>query len=242
MALLEVTNLRAGYGRTEVLHGVNLTVPPAATVVLLGPNGAGKTTLLHTVAGLVPVRSGDLRFKGTSIARTPAYRRVRNGICLIPEGRGIFRHLTVQENLLVAAGSEHAATAVEQAASIFPVLKDRLRLEAGALSGGQQQMLALARAFLTEVPLILCDELSIGLAPVIIDELLEAIGVLRREGRSLLLVEQFVERALGLADYVYILSKGAVDFVGEPAECDSGTVFAQYLGGSRERLLGASQP
>ena len=231
MALLEATNLRAGYGRTEVLHGVDLIVPPAATVVLLGPNGAGKTTLLHTVAGLVPVRSGDLRFKGTSITRIPAYRRVRNGICLIPEGRGVFRHLTVGENLLVAAGSEQAPTAVEQAVSVFPVLRDRLRLEAGALSGGQQQMLALARAFLTQAPLILCDEPSIGLAPVVIDELLEAIGTLRREGRSLVLVEQYVERALELADYVYILSKGTVVFVGEPAECDSGTVFARYLGG-----------
>ena len=232
MALLEVTNLKAGYGRTEVLHGVDLTVPPASTVVLLGPNGAGKTTLLHTIAGLVPVRSGDLRFKGTSIARTPAYRRVRNGICLIPEGRGVFRNLTVRENLLAAAGSEQAATAVEQAVSIFPVLRDRLRQEAGVLSGGQQQMLALARAFLAQASLILCDEPSIGLAPVIIDELFEAIGTLRREGRSLVLVDQFVERAVGLADYVYILSNGVVVFVGEPAECDSGTVFARYLGAS----------
>lgn len=232
MALLEVRNLRAGYGRTEVLHGVDLVVPPAATVVVLGPNGAGKTTLLHTIAGLVPVRSGELKFKGASIAGTPAYRRVRDGICLIPEGRGVFRHLSVGENLLVSAGPEQAATAVEQAVSIFPALRDRLRLEAGALSGGQQQMLALARAFLTQAPLILCDEPSIGLAPVVIDELLEAIGTLRRAGRSLVLVEQYVQRALGLADYVYILSKGAVAFVGEPAECDSGTVFAQYLGAS----------
>jgi branched-chain amino acid transport system ATP-binding protein len=230
VALLQVTKLRAGYGRTEVLHGVDLVVPPASTVVLLGPNGAGKTTLLHTIAGLVPVRSGDLTFQGTSIVRTPAYRRVRKGICLIPEGRGVFRHLTVRENLLAAAGSEHAATAVEQAVSIFPALRDRLRQEAGILSGGQQQMLALARAFLSQAPLILCDEPSIGLAPVIIDELFEAIGTLRREGRSLILVEQFVERAVGLADYVYILSKGVVVFVGEPAECDSGTVFARYLG------------
>jgi len=232
MALLEVRNLRAGYGRTEVLHGVDFIVPPAATVVLLGPNGAGKTTLLHTVAGLVPVRSGDLTFNGASIAGTPAYRRVRDGICLIPEGRGVFRHLTVGENLLVSAGPEQAATAVDQAVAIFPALRDRLRLEAGALSGGQQQMLALARAFLTQAPLILCDEPSIGLAPVVIDELLEAIGTLRRAGRSLVLVEQYVQRALDLADYVYILSKGVVAFVGEPAECDSGTVFAQYLGAS----------
>jgi branched-chain amino acid transport system ATP-binding protein len=232
VALLEVTDLRAGYGRTEVLHGVDLIVPPASTVVLLGPNGAGKTTLLHTVAGLVPVRNGDLRFKGTSIARTPAYRRVRSGICLIPEGRGVFRHLTVRENLLAAAGSDDANTAVDRAVSVFPDLRDRLRQEAGVLSGGQQQMLALARAFLSPASLILCDEPSIGLAPVVIDELFEAIGALRREGRSLVLVEQFVERAVDLADYVYILSKGVVVFVGEPAECDSGTVFARYLGAS----------
>ena len=183
MALLEVRGLRAGYGRTEVLRGVDLTVPEAATVVLLGANGAGKTTLLNTIAGLVPVTSGDLRFQGAPIDRVSAHGRARRGVCLIPEGRGIFRRLTVKENLVVQADAGGLADAVERAAALFPVLAGRLDQPAGTLSGGQQQMLALARAFVTGAPLILADELSMGLAPVVVDDIFDALAGLRREGR-----------------------------------------------------------
>jgi branched-chain amino acid transport system ATP-binding protein len=232
MALLEVRGLRAGYGRTEVLRGVDLTVPEGATVVLLGPNGAGKTTLLRTLAGLVPAVAGDVRFRGETLARASAHRRARRGLCLIPEGRGIFRRLTVRENLVVQADPGAVPAALQRAAALFPILGERLDQPAGTLSGGQQQMLALARAFVTGAPLILADELSMGLAPVVVDDIFAALGALRREGRSLLLVEQYVERAVTVADYVYILGKGRIVFAGEPAECTSGAVFARYLEGA----------
>lgn len=230
MALLEVRGLRAGYGRTEVLRGVDLTVPEGATVVLLGANGAGKSTLLKTIAGLVPVTAGDIRFYGAPIGRVSAHGRARRGVCLIPEGRGIFRRLTVRENLVVQADAGGLPEAVERSAALFPVLADRLDQPAGTLSGGQQQMLALARAFVTGAPLILADELSMGLAPVIVDEIFEVVEALRAEGRSLLIVEQFVARALGIADYVYILHKGTVAFVGEPDQCRDESLFEKYVG------------
>ena len=232
MALLQVRGLRAGYGRTEVLRGVDLSVPAGATVVLLGANGAGKTTLLRTVAGLLPVSEGEIRFDGEAVTSVPAHDRSRRGICLIPEGRGIFRRLTVRENIVVQADPGQAEAAIERSAALFPILRDRLDQVAGTLSGGQQQMLAMARAFVTDAPLILADELSMGLAPVVVDQIFDALAVLHGEGRSLLLVEQYVERAVAVADYVYILAKGTVVFAGEPAECTSGAVFARYLEGA----------
>src|SRR5262245_50304700 len=232
MALLEVRGLRSGYGRGETIRSVDLVVPSAATVVLLGPNGAGKTTLLKTIAGLVSTTGGEIRFQGREAGRSSAHSRARRGICLIPEGRGIFRRLSVRENLVVQADAGAARGAVDRAAELFPVLGKRLDQQAGTLSGGEQQMLALARAFVTDAPLILADELSMGLAPVIVDQIFEAIGVLRGEGRSVLLVEQYVERAVGVSDYVYILNKGRVVFTGLPAECSSSAVFARYLQGA----------
>ncbi|MCA1845182.1 MAG: ABC transporter ATP-binding protein [Actinobacteria bacterium] len=230
--MLEVRGLRSGYGRAETIRSVDVVVPSAATVVLLGPNGAGKTTLLKTIAGLVAATGGEVRFQGRGLTHTAAHTRARQGICLIPEGRGIFRRLSVRENLVVQADPGTGRAAVERAAGLFPVLGQRLDQLAGTLSGGEQQMLALARAFVTDAPLILADELSMGLAPVIVDQIFEAIGVLRREGRSVLLVEQYVERAVGVADYVYILNKGRVVFTGFPAECSSSAVFARYLQGA----------
>jgi branched-chain amino acid transport system ATP-binding protein len=232
MALLEVQGLRSGYGRAETLRSVDLAVPSASTVVLLGPNGAGKTTLLKTVAGLVAATAGEIRFQGREVTRSAAHIRARQGICLIPEGRGVFRRLSVRENLLVQADQGAAGAAVERAAGLFPVLGRRLDQQAGTLSGGEQQMLALARAFVTDAPLILADELSMGLAPVIVDQIFDAVQVLRAEGRSVLLVEQYVERAVGVADYVYILNKGRIVFTGLPAECSSSAVFARYLQGA----------
>ncbi|HYT39792.1 MAG TPA: ABC transporter ATP-binding protein [Acidimicrobiia bacterium] len=231
-AVLEVTGLRAGYGRTEVLHGVDLRVPAGAAVALLGSNGAGKTTLLKTIAGLLPAREGHVRFQGSPVERRPANARARAGLCLIPEGRGIFRRLTVRENLTMQVGRRHLNGSLEKATARFPKLGQRMDQVAGTLSGGEQQMLALARALVTDPAVVLADELSVGLAPVVVDEIFEALAVLRAEGRSLLLVEQYVERAVGIADYVYILQKGEIVFVGEPSQCASGVVFARYLGAS----------
>ncbi len=230
MIALDVADLRSGYGRTEILHGVDLRVPTGKAVALLGPNGAGKTTLLRTLAGLNPTRAGTIRLGGQSIEHRPAHHRARAGLCLIPEGRGIFRRLSVEENLAMHGGKRKLGDVIERTASLFPILKERLRQQAGTLSGGQQQMLALARALVKDPQVVLADELSVGLAPVVVDEILEAVGVLQAEGVSLLLVEQYVERAVAMADYVYILNKGTVVFVGEPGQCASGTVFERYLG------------
>jgi branched-chain amino acid transport system ATP-binding protein len=232
MFALELSGLRAGYGPVEILHGVDLRVPTGCVVALLGANGAGKTTLLKTVAGLLPAHSGRILLDGTPIERLPANARARAGVCLIPEGRGIFRRLSVRENLAVQAGGGNAADAIDKATALFPVLGERLEQQAGTLSGGQQQMVAVARALVTDSNLVLADELSVGLAPVVVDEIFEALEALRAEGRSMLIVEQYVERAVEFADYVYILHKGSVAFVGEPARCAHDAVFDRYLGGA----------
>lgn len=230
--LLDVRGLRAGYGRTEVLHGVELRVPTGTAVAVLGANGAGKTTLLNTVAGLLPTWAGHIAFRGEPIHHRTPHSRTRSGVCLIPEGRGIFRGLSVEENLRLQAGEKQFSEALERAAVAFPVLADRLHQQAGTLSGGQQQMLSVARALITDAPLVLADELSVGLAPVVVDEIFAAVDLLKQQGRSLVLVEQYVQRAVAVADYVYILHKGVTVFAGEPAQCRSGEVFERYLGGA----------
>jgi len=228
--VLELGGVRSGYGTTEVLHGVDLRVPRGTAVALLGANGAGKTTLLRTVAGLTPTRAGRILFQGAPVEHSSAHQRARAGISLVPEGRGIFRRLTVRENLLIQAGSKRADEAVAKATAFFPKLGQRLNQEAGTLSGGEQQMLALAGSLVTDADLVLADELSVGLAPIVVDEIFAALEALRAEGRSMLIVEQYVDRVLGLADYVYILHKGTVVFVGEPARCAADDIFERYLG------------
>jgi branched-chain amino acid transport system ATP-binding protein len=239
--LLEVIDLSKRFGALRVVQDFSFDVAEGEALGIVGPNGAGKTTLLKTIAGLVGATGGEIRFQGRTVTAAAPHTRARQGICLIPEGRGIFRRLSVRENLVVQAGGLHqpplthasaARAAVERAAGLFPVLGRRLDQPAGTLSGGEQQMLALARAFVTDAPLILADELSMGLAPVVVDQIFDALGVLRSEGRSVLLVEQYVERAVGLADYVYILNKGRIVFTGLPAECSSSAVFARYLQGA----------
>jgi branched-chain amino acid transport system ATP-binding protein len=224
-----------------VLRGVSLTIPQGKTVALLGANGAGKTTLLRTAAGLLRPTAGEIRLDGQRVDHLPEHVRSKLGLCLVPEGHAIFRSLTVRENLTMFCSGGHSRTpghgghdvdtALDRAASAFPVLGRRLAQPAGTLSGGEQQMLALSRALIADARVILADELSLGLAPVIVDEIFEVVDGLRREGRSLLIVEQFVSRALDIADYVYILHKGSVAFVGEPGQCrpDEG-LFAKYVG------------
>jgi branched-chain amino acid transport system ATP-binding protein len=228
---LELQGVRAGYGNIEVLHGVDLRVPAGRTVALLGANGAGKSTLLGVIAGLVPVRGGELVADGRPVTREPAHRRSRQGICLIPEGRGIFRHLTVRKNLAMFVGNGRLPEAIERVGHWFPKLPQRLEQVAGTLSGGEQQMLATSRALLGDASLVMADELSVGLAPVVVDEIFDAVRTLRDEGRSLLIVEQYADRVLGVADYVYILHKGSVAFVGEPAQLADDSLFHRYLGG-----------
>ena len=232
MALLEVRGLRAGYGRTEVLRGVDLTVPEGSTVVLLGPNGAGKSTLLKTISGLLPVTAGDIRFRGEPIGRVSAHGRARRGVCLIPEGRGIFRRLTVRENLVVQADAGGLNDAADRAAALFPVLADRLDQQAGTLSGGQQQMLALARALLSRPRLLLIDEPSLGLAPMVARDIIALIGRLRAEwSLAVLLVEQNARLALDVADRAYVLQSGRVIASGSASELRQGDLLrSSYLG------------
>jgi branched-chain amino acid transport system ATP-binding protein len=227
---LEVRELSAGYDGVPVLRGVDLIVPTGSVVALLGPNGAGKTTLLRTICGLLPVTSGAVVLDGEDISAWSTHRRALAGIGSVPEGRGIFRNLTVRENLRLQARSLTESEVIERAVQAFPVLGERLTQVAGTLSGGQQQMLALVRAYVERPRYLLLDEVSMGLAPVVIDEIFTFLEGLADQGTGLLLVEQYVTRALALSDLVFVLSSGEVSFAGEPAELDEDELFSQYLG------------
>ncbi len=243
-ALLELDRLRAGYGRIEVLHGVDLAVPAGCVVALLGPNGSGKTTMLRAIAGLLPASGGSIRLGGRRIDRLPAHRVARRGVTMVPEGRGVFPGLTVRDNLELAvrAGPGANTSAGERAAFLdhivttFPRLGERYHQLAGSLSGGEQQMLALSRVLVGQPRLLLMDEISMGLAPLVVEQLYESVDGLRARGLSILLVEQYLTYALRLADVCYVLAKGEVVFVGEPAELRAGDVLSdRYLGAGRGR-------
>jgi branched-chain amino acid transport system ATP-binding protein len=228
--VLELDNISAGYGSTRVLRDVSLWLPPESVVALLGTNGAGKTTLLRVASGLLAPTSGRLSVDGKDLTGKRPHTLARNGVCHVPEGRGVFPTLTVKENILIQAAGGDLDEAVERAVSAFPVLGHKLGQLAGSLSGGQQQMLALAHAYVTDADYVLLDEVSMGLAPVVVDEIFEFLGRLADDGRSLLLVEQYVARALELADYVYLMNRGRIEFAGEPGELDGDRLVAQYLG------------
>ena len=228
--MLELRNVTAGYGRHTVLRNVDLRVPDHSVVALLGPNGAGKTTLLRVASGLLGVDSGSLVVNGEDATGWPAHRLAGAGICHVPEGRGIFRALTVRDNLRLQAPPDVDRRAAEVAAAAFPRLGERLEQRAGTMSGGEQQMLALAHAYVAGSPMVLLDEVSMGLAPKIVDEIFVFLRELAASGAALLIVEQYVERALALADYVYVLKKGRVEFVGEPSQLDDEKLVASYLG------------
>jgi branched-chain amino acid transport system ATP-binding protein len=228
--MLQLVGVRGGYGRVKVLHDIDLVVPPGSAVALLGANGAGKSTLLKLAAGLVPASAGRVLLGGEDVTHKSTFERARKGLCLIPEGRGIFRQLTVRENLHMHCAGRAEGAAIDEAIEFFPRLGERLHQVAGTLSGGEQQMLAVARALMTSGQVVMADELSVGLAPAIVDEILAAVATLRASGRSLLIVEQYVDRVLELADYVYILHKGRVVFVGEPDQCRDHQIFDRYMG------------
>ena len=217
MIELSLRDVRVAYGAVEVLHGIDLDVPTGSLTALLGPNGAGKTTLLSAVAGLLPLRAGQIRWGDRDVAGTPADDLARSGMLLIPERRGIFATLSVRDNLEVFAGRGADVTAAFDA---FPVLGQRLHQLAGSLSGGEQQMLAMSRALLTQPKLLLLDEISLGLAPRVTRQLFDVVAELAAAGVTVVLVEQYLSDALRLADLVYVLSRGEVAFAGEPAELE----------------------
>jgi branched-chain amino acid transport system ATP-binding protein len=228
--VLTLKNLYAGYGATTVLRDVNLVVPDGSVVALLGSNGAGKTTLLRAACGLISPTSGKVIVDGEDLTGHRPNVMQAAGVCHIPEGRGVFKNLTVKDNLELQAAPAEKAAAVERAVSAFPKLGQRMSQLAGTMSGGEQQMLALARSYTQHPKTVLLDEVSMGLAPKIVDEIFEFLGLLASQGTSLLLVEQYVTRALALADYVYVLNRGRISFAGDSSELDQGAVFEQYLG------------
>lgn len=231
-ALVEVQGVRAGYGPIEVLHGIDLEVHEGEVMAVLGPNGAGKTTLLKVLARLHPLTDGEIRLAGRTVNYARADELARAGVCLIPEGKGIFPNLTVQENLRMASHTGISSRTVEKLAyERFPRLGERRRQLAGTMSGGEQQMLALARGLATDPAVLVLDELSMGLAPLIVEELYAQVAALARTGISILVVEQFARVVLGVADRAAILVHGQVAATGTPAEIES-KLSAAYLGGS----------
>jgi branched-chain amino acid transport system ATP-binding protein len=228
---LEIEDLYVSYGGIRALSGVSLTVPDGAVVALLGPNGAGKSTTLRAVSGLVRPEVGRIAVHGVRVDGRPPHATARLGVVHVPEGRGIFPSLSVRENLemcVYTVGQD--IDPVAGAAALFPVLGQRLGLPAGTLSGGEQQMLALARALLSRPRLLMVDEISMGLAPLVVQQLFDILRQRARAGISLLLVEQYVEAALDMADYVYVLDKGRIVDVGEPGDVRHGALVSAYLG------------
>jgi branched-chain amino acid transport system ATP-binding protein len=223
-AALELDDVRAGYGRIEILKGLSLRVPAGSVVALLGPNGVGKTTTLRAISGTLPVTSGAIRLDGRRIENRRPSVIASRGLVLVPEGRGVFPALSVRDNLRVAHHSAPRTVAggwgdwLERTVATFPRLGERLDQTAGSLSGGEQQMLAVCRALVGEPQVVLFDELSMGLAPLVVAELFERVAALRDAGRTIVLVEQYLTYALELADLCYVLSKGEVAWAGEPAE------------------------
>ncbi len=227
---LELCGIHSGYGRTTILRDVSIRVPSGQVVALLGSNGAGKTTLLRTVSGFLHPTKGSISLFGEDVTRSVPYRRSARGLCHIPEGRGIFRSLTVRENVVMQSRRGGEREAMERATSAFPVLQDRLGQQAGTLSGGQQQMLAVAAAYVRSPRLILVDEASLGLAPIVVDEIFRFLHDITAKGTALLLVDQFVTRALAFATTAYVLARGELVYSGGAGELLDSDVFRRYLG------------
>ncbi len=230
--VLQLRGVRAAYGRIEVLHGVDLLVPRNSIVALLGPNGAGKTTTLKVASGQMRPIEGEVLVAGRPVQGASADVLVRAGVCSIPEGRGIFPNLTVEENLRLATFADVSLEQVkERTYSQFPRLGERRHQLAGTMSGGEQQMLALARALTTDPALLMLDELSMGLAPLIVAELYDLVAQIAEQGVAILLVEQFARIALPVATYAAVMAQGKIVDFGEPDDIADG-LSAAYLGGA----------
>jgi branched-chain amino acid transport system ATP-binding protein len=227
---LSLEGVRSGYGDTVVLRDVSLVVPVGAVVALLGPNGAGKSTLVRTVSGHLTAQRGAIRMFGRDVTTLAPHKRARLGLCHVPEGRGVFRSLTVRENIVMQSSRGSENEAAEKATTAFPVLATRMHQTAGTLSGGEQQMLALAASYVRNPNLILVDEPSLGLAPLVIDQVFEFLSLLRRSGTALLVIDQFVERTLEIADRAYVLRRGEIAYDGSTEQLRDSNIFDEYLG------------
>ena len=230
--ILEVVDLHAAYGRIEVLRGVDLSVPKGAVMALLGPNGAGKSTLVKVVSGQKQPTSGDIHLGGVHVQGAPPEDLARLGLCTVPEGRSVFPNLTVEENLTLMSYAGVATDAVlDTAYCYFPRLHQRRHQLAGTMSGGEQQMLAMSRALASDPALLLLDEPSMGLAPLIVDELYDTVAQIAASGVSILCIEQFARTALRVSDYAAVMTGGRVVATGEPGEILA-TMSDVILGGA----------
>lgn len=239
--MLSITNLQAAYGKVEVLHGISMEVPKGKVVTLIGSNGAGKTTTMRAISGMIKPKSGSVMLSGTDVTGMDSHRIARAGLAHSPEGRRVFPTMSVTDNLLLGAFPRYTRVRprgdikadLERALELFPRLKERQTQLAGTLSGGEQQMLAMARAVMLNPDVILLDEPSMGLAPILVEEVFRIIQRLKGEGVTMLLVEQFAAAALNVADYGYVLENGLISVHG-PADKlkNDPAVQAAYLGGS----------
>ncbi|WP_198115267.1 ABC transporter ATP-binding protein [Massilia rhizosphaerae] len=239
--MLTIDNLHAAYGKVEVLHGISLEVPKGKLVTLIGSNGAGKTTTMRAISGMLKPRAGKVLLAGRDITGMDSHRIARAGLAHSPEGRRVFATMTVTDNLLLGAFPRFTrarprgdvARDLERALELFPRLKERRTQLAGTLSGGEQQMLAMARAVMLNPDVVLLDEPSMGLAPILVDEVFRIIARLKAEGVTMLLVEQFAQAALNVADYGYVLENGGIAVHGPAASLrNDPKVVAAYLGGA----------
>jgi branched-chain amino acid transport system ATP-binding protein len=239
--MLIIDNLHAAYGKVEVLHGISLEVPKGKLVTLIGSNGAGKTTTMRAISGMIKPRGGKVLLAGRDITGMDSHRIARAGLAHSPEGRRVFATMTVTDNLLLGAFPRFTRARpkgdvphdLERALELFPRLKERRTQLAGTLSGGEQQMLAMARAVMMNPDVVLLDEPSMGLAPILVDEVFRIIGRLKAEGVTMLLVEQFAQAALNVADYGYVLENGSIAVHGPAASLKNDPkVVAAYLGGA----------
>lgn len=219
MALLEVKDITSGYGEVQILWGSTLGLEKGKLTCLVGGNGVGKTTLLRTIMGLLAPWSGSVTFDGNDVSRLPAYTKAEMGLVLVPEGRQLFTDMTIYENLEMGASNQHARPKfvhnLERVYEMFPRLKERSTQKAGTLSGGEQQMLAVARGIMADPTILFIDELSLGLAPVLVLQLFESLKQLREQGITILLVEQNVQLALAISDYGYVIVEGKIKLEGE---------------------------
>jgi len=235
MALLEITDLKSGYGELQILWGAGLRLEAGKLTALIGSNGAGKTTLLRTLMGLLRPWGGTVTFDGQNVTGLPAYAKAETGLVLVPEGRQLFTDMTVYENLELGATARrakpHFKRNLERVFTVLPRLKERVKQPAGTLSGGEQQMLAVARGLMAEPRVLMFDELSLGLSPVLTLSLFETLKQLKSEGLTMLLVEQNVHMALAVSDYAYVLTEGRTTLEGPARElARNEAVKTQYLG------------
>jgi len=233
-ALLDVRSLDAFYGDFQALFGVDIEVHAGEVVALVGANGAGKTTFLACVTGLLPASPGSIRLKGADIAGEPAYRIARAGVAMSPEGRRLFPSLSVEENLkLGATGGRKGPWSIERVQALFPILKEKRRQGASELSGGQQQAVAVGRALMANPDLLLLDEVSLGLAPIVVRDIFDSLPAIRAAGTAVIVVEQDIGRAAAVSDRLYCLQEGRVNLTGKSSELTRDQIGAAYFGRTR---------